>query len=90
MTTVEQATGRSLLDGALNAPMTVPGRRRVRGWLVRYGQRVRNVTVMLVATGCGTAAAYTWHVWASLVATGAAVLLVDFAADERAPKGPAA
>lgn len=87
MTTVEQEGARSLLDGAISHPAAVSGRRRVARWMWRYRGRIRNVAVMLTATGCCTAAAFMWQPWAGLVATGVAVVLVDFAADDR-QRGP--
>lgn len=54
---------------------------RVVAWLRARRTQVRHAVVSTVAFGCPTAAAFTWHVWAGLVATGIAVLLVDRAVD---------
>lgn len=50
-------------------------------WLQRYGRRVKEGFVAAVACGLPTVAAFQWHLWAGLVASGVAVLVVDAAAD---------
>lgn len=77
---------RSLLDSTFatfepKAAVARPRRALAAAWFRRHGARVRATVVSVVAFGCPTAAAYTWHLWAGLVATGAAVLLIDWAID---------
>lgn len=50
-------------------------------WLQRYGRRLKEGIVAAVACGLPTVAAFQWHTWAGLIATGVAVLIVDAAAD---------
>jgi hypothetical protein len=61
------------------AASRVSRRRRVARWLAVHGGQVRHGVVAAVALGCPTAAVYSWHTWAGLVATGLAVLLTDLA-----------
>jgi len=50
-------------------------------WLARHGRRLKEGVVATVACGLPTAAAFQWHTWAGLIATGIAVLVIDAAAD---------
>ena len=57
-----------------------PGGSRA-GWLRRHASRIKDTLVAVVVCGLPTAAAWEWHGWAGLIATAAAVMVVDAVAD---------
>lgn len=66
-----------------------PRRRNVGGWFRKHARQVRELLVDTVALGAPTVAAWQWHEWAGLVATGVAVLVLHWAV-ERAGVGDVA
>lgn len=94
MTTMET---RPLLDtlGVFGTPATGtaravgkprPARRqRLVAWVRRHASETRTTIVAVAGLGPMVAAAYTWQLWAGLVASGIAVLLIDHAADAANP-----
>lgn len=82
------AARKPLLHSALGVFMPKPRATVITGagqprpsWIHRHGRRLKEGLVAAVACGLPTAAAWQWHTWAGLIATGVAVLIVDAAAD---------
>lgn len=61
-------------------------RRAIATWFRAHGRRIKEGAVAAVACAGPLAAAYEWHFWLGLILTGAAVLVVDKAADPTPPK----
>lgn len=83
---VRPAKRKPLLHSALGVFVPKPRATVIAGpaapsWLQRYGRRLKEGVVAAVVCGLPTVAAFQWHTWAGLVATGIAVLVVDAAAD---------
>lgn len=92
-------TAQSLLDGlgaAVSRPdgsFTAVGNTRERPsrllrlarWSRVRSTQVRHFVVASTSFGLLTSAAFTWHLWAGLVAAGVSVMLVDHVVDLPAP-----